>query len=149
MHQEIFRICIGVLIILVHALCFCVIFLFKDAYLTRLQQLDTAFILMPVTAAYATAVIRSAIENKERQDYGPVVNLNYAIVVILFTALTLGGVLYNVIHLTGATPDDRRQIMLFEIAFGTGFGLIVTDLFGKADRVRTRLSKPTASERRS
>src|ERR1700730_17510895 len=119
MHQEVFRICVGLLIILVHALSFGVIFLFKDSYLTRLQQLDTAFILMPVTAAYVTAVIRSAIENKERQDYGPKVNLNYALVVILFTVLTLGGVLYNVIGLTGATPEDRRQIMLFEIAFGT------------------------------
>ena len=70
------------------------------------------------------------IENKERQDYGPQVNVNYSIVVILFTVLTLGGVLFNVIELRGATPDDRRQMMLFEIAFGTGFDLIVTDLFG-------------------
>jgi hypothetical protein len=145
MRQEIFRICIGVLIILVHALCFGVIFLFKDAYLTRAQQLDTAFILMPVTAAYATAVIRSAIENKERQDYGPSVNLNYAVVVILFTALTLGGVLYNVVELTGSTPEDRRQIMLFEVAFGTGFGLIVADLFGKPDGSRNRVRKPRAT----
>jgi hypothetical protein len=119
-----------------------VIFLFKDDYLTRAQQLDTAFILMPVTAAYTTAVIRSAIENKERQDYGPKVNLNYALVVILFTALTLCGVLYNVIELTSATPEDRRQIMLFQIVFGTGFGLIVSDLFGKAERTRAKPNKP-------
>jgi hypothetical protein len=57
---------------------------------------------------------------------------------ILFTTLTLGGVLYNVIELAAATPEDRRQIMLFEIAFGTGFGLIVSDLFGKANSSRAR-----------
>ena len=67
MRQEIFRICIGTLIILVHARCFRIIFLFKDAYLTRAQQLGTALILMSLTAGYVTAVIRSAIENKERQ----------------------------------------------------------------------------------
>lgn len=69
MRLEIFRICIGTLIILVHGLCFCVIFLLKDDYLTPAQQLDTAFLLMPVTAAYTTAVIRSAIENKLQLDF--------------------------------------------------------------------------------
>jgi hypothetical protein len=145
MRQEVFRICIGIVIIAVHGLCFCVIFLFKDAYLTRAQQLDTAFLLMPVTAAYSTAVIRSAIENKEQHGYGPKVNLNYALVVMLFTALTLGGILYNVVQLTGAAPEDRRQIMLFEIAFGTGFGLIVSDLFGRQIQKRTKSVKTTST----
>jgi hypothetical protein len=31
--------------------------------------------------------------------------------------------------------DDRRYILLFEIAFGAGFGLIASDLFGKIERI--------------
>jgi hypothetical protein len=138
MRQELLRISIGIIIIVIHFMCFITIFVFKDAYLTRSQQLDMAFLLMPVTAAYVTAVIRSAIENKGNLGEGPTVNINYAIIVILVTSMTLAGILFNVIELAGATPDDRRQIMIFEIMFGTGFGLIVTDLFKTSDKRSSR-----------
>jgi hypothetical protein len=145
MRQEMLRITIGILIIIVHSVCFVIIFMFKDDYLTRGQQLDMALLLMPVTAAYVTAVIRSAIENKSNVGYGPIVNANYAIIVILFTSLTLVGILYNVAELMGATAEDRRQIMVFEVVFGTGFGLIVADLFGKSHQ-RSGRPKPGAQK---
>jgi hypothetical protein len=110
----------------------CYYFCFQGFLFDTFAAARRCVLLMPVTAAYVTAVIRSAIETKDRLDFGAKVSLNYAIVLFLFSALTLTGILYNVIVLTGAAPEDRRQIMIFEIVFGTGFGLIVADLFGKA-----------------
>jgi hypothetical protein len=132
--REVFRIGIGVSVIIVHALCFLIIFYFKGQYLTPNQQTDLAFLLMPVSSAYVAAIIRSAVEDQRIRGRGPSVNLNYAIIITLFTAIFLVGLLVTVISINGYSEDVRRQISIFEIAFGTGFGLIATDLFGKVEK---------------
>ena len=133
MTREIFRIAIGRAVIIVHAVCFVIIY-FKDEYLSRDQKLDVALLFMPLTAAYVVAVVRSAIDEKLNNDASPKMNLNYSVVVILVTAISLFGLLTTVLNMT-ASMDDRRYILLFEIAFGASFGLIASDLFGKVERV--------------
>jgi hypothetical protein len=134
MRREFFRIWIGASVIAVHALCFFIIFYFKDDYLTFNQRLDLAFLLMPVSAAYVAAIVRSAVDNQGQFGRGSKVNLNYAIIISLFTLIFLVALLSTVISIHEYSPEIRRQITLFEIAFGTGFGLIATDLFGKIEK---------------
>jgi hypothetical protein len=133
MRREIFRIGIGVAVIAVHTICFFMIY-YKDAYLSPSQKLDVALLFMPITTAYVVAIVKSAIDEKGTKGLGPSVNLNYAIIVILFTVITLVGLLITVGNMT-ASMEDRRYILLFEIAFGAGFGLIASDLFGKIERI--------------
>jgi len=105
------------------------------------QRIDLGLLLLPISAAYVVAVVRSAIEEQHTQAIGRKVNLNYCIIVSLFTAIALLGLLITVIQLRGDLDIARRQILLFEIAFGTAFGLIAADLFGKIERIpveRTR-----------
>jgi hypothetical protein len=135
MRRETFRIIIGSAVISVHAACFLIIMYFKDDAFTQPQRIDLGLLLLPITAAYVVAVLRSAIEEQHTQALGRKVNLNYSIIVSLFTVITLLGLLFTVIQLSGDLDLARRQILLFEIAFGTAFGLIATDLFGKVERI--------------
>lgn len=133
MNKEFFRIFIGASVIAVHALCFFWIFYMKDDYLSLSQRTSIALLFMPITAAYVVAIIRHAIENAIPREIHPVVNLNYAIIISMFTVITLGGLLWTVVNLQGAQEADKQLILLFEVAFGAGFGLIAADLFGKIE----------------
>lgn len=135
MQREYFRIGVGLSIICVHALCFMIFMFGKDDWLSATQRIDSALLLLPVTASYAVAVIRGAIENQAQPPSSKTVNLNYALVVSSFTVFALIGLLLTVIQIDGDLDFARRQILLFEIVFGAGFGLIAADLFGKVEPV--------------
>jgi len=135
MNKEYFRLGIGVAIILVHAACFLVIFYGKDDYLTPRQKIDVALLFMPITAAYTVAVVRAAVENSNLIPVPTKVSLNYAVIVLLVTVITLFGLLWTVVSLTGNSESDRQQIIIFEIVFGASFGLVAADLFGKVERI--------------
>lgn len=135
MKKETFRIGVGLGVILVHATCFIIIFFGKDAYLSPPQKIDVALLFMPITAAYLVAVVRSAVENSVPTNASTPVNLNYALVVLLVTLITLLGLLWTVATLMGNAEDDRHRIIIFEIVFGAAFGLIASDLFGKVERI--------------
>jgi hypothetical protein len=135
MKKESFRIGVGIAIIVAHATCFVTIFYFKDEYLTSSQKIDVALLFMPITAAYVVAVVRSAVENSMTTDASPAVNLNYALIVLLITIVTLLGLIWTVISLTGDAETDRHRIIIFEIVFGAAFGLVAGDLFGKVERI--------------
>src|SRR5262245_50873813 len=101
MRREHFRIIIGVAVIAVHALCFAVIMFFKEDALTDQQRLDVALLFVPITAAYVVAIVRSAIEEQATPGQTNRVNLNYCIIVSLFTGLALAGLLWTVTQLSG------------------------------------------------
>ena len=143
MNKEFFRIFIGASVLAVHAFCFFWIFYMKDEYLSMPQRISIALLFMPITAAYVVAIIRHAIENATLRETHPVVNLNYAIIISMFTVITLGGLLWTVVNLQGAQESDRQLILLFEVAFGAGFGLIAADLFGKIEVISVAAKRPS------
>jgi hypothetical protein len=135
MKKENFRIGVGLSVILVHAACFAIIFFGKDDYLTASQKIDVALLFMPITAAYVVAIVRTAVENSAPTDTVTAVNLNYSLVVLLVTTITLVGLLWTVVTLTGDAEPDRQRIIVFEIVFGAAFGLVAADLFGKVEQI--------------
>ncbi|MET2825830.1 hypothetical protein [Mesorhizobium shangrilense] len=135
MKKEYFRMGIGVSVIAVHAICFAIIFFGKDAYLSSAQKIDVALLFMPITAAYVVAIVRNAVDNATAAADSSKVNLNYALIALLITVITLLGLLWTVISLTGNDSSDRQQVVIFEIVFGAAFGLVAADLFGKVERV--------------
>jgi len=132
MNKEYFRLFIGISVIAVHFVCLVFIMNFNDNYLSHSEKISMALLFMPVTAAYVCAIIKSAIDRANEKNQFTYVNINYASIVSLFTICTLGGLLWIVFNLEGAQVDDRQAILLYETAFGAGFGLICADLFGKA-----------------
>jgi hypothetical protein len=136
MRREYFRIIIGASVIVVHVICYLIIVFGKSEWFTPEQQIDLGLLFVPVTSAYVVALVRSAIEEQGVQSSGPKVNMNYFIVVSLFTLATLAGLLITIIQISHDIELARRQILLFEIAFGTVFGLIASDLFGKVEKVK-------------
>ncbi|WP_018391345.1 hypothetical protein [Ancylobacter sp. FA202] len=135
MKKETFRIVIGTAVILVHAMCFFVIIFLKGDYLTEEQRMSMTLILMPITSAYIMAIIKNAVDKSTQAADETVVNLNYAVIVTTFTLVALLGLLWLVVSLEGAQEADKQRILIFEIVFGAGFGLIASDLFGKVERV--------------
>jgi hypothetical protein len=121
---------IGVAVISVHIICYLIIIYGKAQWFTPEQQIDLGLLFLPVTSAYLLAIVRSAIQDQHRHSRGLKVNLNYCIIVVLVTFATLAGLLITIIQISGDLDLARRQILLFEIAFGTAFGLIASDLFG-------------------
>lgn len=113
MKREYFRILVGTSVIFVHSFCFLIIFYYKDDFLTMSQKMDMALLIMPISAAYASAVVRSALERGRERSFGPKMNINYSVIVILVTGMSLVGLLITVINITGAAQDDRRAVLLF------------------------------------
>jgi hypothetical protein len=136
MRREYFRIFIGASVIVVHVACYLIIVFGKAEWFTPEQQTDLGLMFVPVTSAYVVAIVRSAIEEQSVQSSGPQVNVNYLVVVSLFTVATLMGLLVTIIQISHDIELARRQILLFEIAFGTVFGLIASDLFGKVEKIK-------------
>lgn len=145
MDREYFKIGVGVSVISVHALCFLIVLFTKDDWLSPAQRIDIGLLLLPVTASYAAAVVRSAVEDQGKKWKRRPVNLNYALIVSLFTGFTLIGLLLTVVTMGPDLDLARRQILLFEIVFGGGFGLIAADLFGKIEPVASSI-EPTLEQ---
>jgi hypothetical protein len=130
MYREYFRIGVGTLILITHIGCIGIIFFFKSNEL-GLEKENISLLLLPITAAYVVAVVGSAIENQSTLGVGQRVNLFYSIVVTIVTLAVSVALLYTVVNISSATEEVKRQILIFETAFGGAFGLIVTDLFGQ------------------
>jgi hypothetical protein len=124
-------------VLLSHFSVFVIIYFFKDAYLTDPQKNQVALSLLPVSAAYLLAVVKSAIERQSNIG-SEMINLNYAVIILSFTFLALFGLVFTVVDLRGTTPKELQLLSVFEIAFGTIFGLIVSDLFGKVEISKDR-----------
>jgi hypothetical protein len=99
-------------------------------------------LFVPISSAYLVAIVKSAVEDQANLDISKQVNLNYCIIVSLVTVLTLFGLLFTVTQINGDLDMARRQILLFEIGFGTAFGFIAADLFGKTEVVGSKKQKP-------
>jgi hypothetical protein len=138
MKKNSFRMGVGLSVIVTHAICFFIIFTLKNDYLTKEQQIDIALLFMPITATYVAAVVRSAIDNSLPHEDADPVNLNYALVVLSISSLTLLGLIWTVSTLTGTAEPDRQRIIIFEIVFGTAFGAVASDLFGKTEKLSER-----------
>jgi hypothetical protein len=109
----------------------------KTGWLRPDDRHDLALLLLPVTAGYVAAIIRTAVDEQFTEGDKRVVNLFYSVVVILVTLIFLVILFLLIINIGPGTdvPDLRRQLVSIEIAFGAGFGIIATDLFGKIERV--------------
>jgi hypothetical protein len=97
-------------------------------------------LLVPVTAGYFVAVVRSAIQHQdEMSGSGKLVNLNYTAIVFMVTfafCLALLVFVFSYPAIVGPTIVElRRWLVVLEIGFGAGFGLVAEDLFGKVEKV--------------
>jgi hypothetical protein len=137
MTRSTFRFIVGLSVIAGHAFCYYILLYWKTDWLSAEQRQDVSLLLLPITSAYFVAIIRSAIDNQYSFAEDQKVNAFYSSVVLLVTFLFLGALISLVLNVPGPrapTLDDiRREILLLEIAFGAGFGLIAADLFGRID----------------
>jgi hypothetical protein len=101
-------------------------------------RLDVAMLLMPITATYFMAVVRSAVQRRNVRG-SDCVTAEYGVIVGLVTLAFCGALLYITFsfpEVVGPTTAElKRWIVVVEIAFGAGFGLIAEDLFGKIEKV--------------
>lgn len=140
MSRQTVRYLVAFPILIAHAASFFWIMWVKAEWTSPAQRQDIALLLLPLTAAYFVAIVRSAIDEKNNSMNGPPVNLFYSLVVITVTVITISALIFTITQIPSAmvpTIDDaRRTILIFEIAFGTAFGLIASDLFGKIENVQ-------------
>jgi len=137
--KDIFRLIIGVAIIMTHFLCVGIVF-WKDAILSPSQQYDTILLLAPITVVYITAIIRAAIADQNNPLHTQSVSLFYGATIGLVTLFSLIGLLYTFYRIDGTPESSKFGILIFETAFGGIFGLVVTDLFGKLEVVEVPVS---------
>jgi len=137
------RLLVTLLVFLSHATAFFGVVVWQRANIPQpTERIDLAMLLIPIAAVYVVAAIRSAIQNKTSTVPEPIDNVNYIVVVFLMTVFFCAG-LVSLVFLypdyVGPTVSElRRWIVIFEIAFGIGFGLIVEDLFGKVETIVVR-----------
>lgn len=139
MNRDVVRTTVGIGVILTHLVAFFAIVIWKRDYIPdAAERLDLAMLLLPISAGYFVAVIRSAIQNQVIST-AQRVNWNYIIVVVLVTSAFCVALLYFVFSypaVVGPTIVElRRWLVVLEIGFGSGFGLIAEDLFGKVEKV--------------
>jgi hypothetical protein len=140
MPRDILRMIVGLMVVGAHAAAFFGITIWQSAYIPIAgERLDAALLLVPISAAYFVAVIRSAIQHRAAVGHEAPDNLNYVVIVILITALFSGTLVYFVFEYPAVvgptTVELRRWLLVLEIGFGAGFGLIAEDLFGKVEQV--------------
>ena len=140
MNRDIVRMIVGLGVILAHVIAFFGIVVWQKSYIpASAERLDVAMVLVPVSAGYVVAVVRSAIQNQAVTKSVTLVNLNYTVIVLLVTSSFCGALLYFVFSfpaVVGPTIVElRRWLVVLEIGFGGGFGLIAEDLFGKVERI--------------
>lgn len=138
MLRESVQTALGLLILLTHVLSFFGI-VFWQSYISSDDRLDVAMLLFPITAAYFVAIVRSAITRQDVVDTVRKVTTNYLLIVGVTSVafcLALLSFVFGYPSVGGPTTVElRRWLILLEIAFGSGFGLIAEDLFGKVERV--------------
>ncbi len=139
MKRDLLRIFVGVSVILTHLMAFIGIVVVRASHIPSNERLDVAMILIPVSAAYFMAVVRSAIQLQDVLSSIKQVNINYTVVVSLVTVSFCAVLLYYVYgypDVGGPTTTElKRWLLVLEIAFGSAFGLIAEDLFGKIERI--------------
>jgi hypothetical protein len=140
MKRDTVRFFVGAGIILTHVIAFFGLVAWQSKYIPApMDRLDVAMVLVPVTAGYFLAVVRSAIQNQSSIEPVKIVNANYIFVVLLVTAVFCAALLYFVFSFPAVvgptTVELRRWLVLLEIGFGSGFGLIAEDLFGRVEKV--------------
>ncbi len=105
------------------------------------QRLDMALVLLPVTATYFMAVVKSAVDRQYDFNPGALVNINYVLIVFLVNGAFLAAIALIVIRTPSAiapTVDDAKNWLVgLQVALGGSFGYIANDLFGKIERVPT------------
>jgi hypothetical protein len=133
------RVVVGLSTIATHVIAFLGIVVIRQEFFPPDLRLDLAMVLLPITAVYVTAVVRSAIRDKNELPDEQIVNLNYVLIVGIITMSFSVALLLFVFwfpRIGGPTIEDlRRWMIVVEIAFGGAFGLIAEDLFGKIERV--------------
>jgi hypothetical protein len=138
MKRDTVRMIVGLSVIATHIIAFLAI-LFQE-YIDTSDRLDVAMLLVPVSAAYVTAIVRSAIATQEVNDeVKRTVNANYVSVIGLITFAFCGALLVLVFgypKIGGQTlPELRQWLVIIEVGFGGAFGLIAEDLFGRVEQV--------------
>jgi hypothetical protein len=137
-HQRV-RLIIGVAVVLVHIFSFGMIMFFKAEWATMSQRVDLAAVLLPVTATYFMAVVKSAVDEQGDFELGKYVNLNYVTIVFLVAGSFLAAIVVIIVEVPGAfvsTIDDAKQWLIgLEVGLGGAFGYIAADLFGKVEKV--------------
>lgn len=139
MRKRAVRLIVGIGVVVTHLVSFFAIVFVQRDYIPPADRLDVALLLVPITAAYVTAIVRSAISEQANFDPGPELNANYIAVCALITAAFCIGLLSFVFYypeIGGPTTTDlKRWLVVIEIGFGTAFGLLAEDLFGKVEKV--------------
>lgn len=148
MTSEKVRMIVGLLVILTHIVSYAGVILFKSEHIPPNDRFDVALVLIPVSAAYVVAIVRSAINRQGEIGTTTVVNWNYALVTFLITAAFCLALLVIVFGYPSVGASDiatlKRYMLLVEVAFGGAFGLIAEDLFGKIEKIE--VPAPTARE---
>jgi hypothetical protein len=133
------RLVVGLAVVVVHVFSFAVIMFFKTEWATTSQRSDLALVLLPVTATYFMAVVKSAVEEQSDFELGRLVNVNYVTIVFLVTGAFLAAVVAIVLEVPGSfvpTIDDAKTWLIgLQVGLGGAFGYIASDLFGKIERI--------------
>lgn len=136
MSKNLLKLTVGGLIIFVHTLCLLGIFWWKSEYLVWPDNLDVAMTIAPVTAAYVTAVVSSAIRHQNDFSAGPRANGNYVFVLVSISLLfSLALIFVTFSYRSGGAENInqlKQALLVVETAFGSAFGLFAEDLFGAA-----------------
>ena len=118
MKKSFVRMFVGMSIIIVHIVAFFGIVVFQREYIPSEDKLDVALVLLPITAAYLVAVVRSAIGMQSVHDSKELVNINYIGVIGLVTIAFCAGLLAFVFgypDVGGPTIVElRRWLTVFE-----------------------------------
>lgn len=148
MKRDVVKMIVGVGVILAHLAAFFGIVVWQSKYIpSGAERLDIAMVLVPVSAGYFLAVVRSAIQNQGvTKTESSLVNWNYIAIVLVVTFAFCAALVYFVYSypaVVGPTIVElRRWLVILEIGFGGGFGLIAEDLFGKVEKIIVRQDMP-------
>lgn len=140
MNRNVLRSLVGIGVVGTHLVaCFGVI-VWQSGYIPdSTERLDVALTLIPVSAGYFIAVVRSAIQNQSPDATTTKVNFNYSAIVLLVSiafCVALLCFVFSYPRVVGPTIVElKRWLVIVEIGFGGGFGLIAEDLFGKVEKV--------------
>ncbi|MDE3747367.1 hypothetical protein [Methylobacterium radiotolerans] len=138
MSRRLIQTIIGLSVVVVHIFSFAMIMFFKSEWMSMTQRIDVALVLLPVTSTYFMAVVKTAVDDKEKFDDSPRVNLNYILVVFLVTGSFLAAVAAIVVEMPGpmapTIEDAKNWLIGLQVGLGGAFGYIASDLFGKLER---------------
>ncbi|MDP3075890.1 hypothetical protein [Bradyrhizobium sp.] len=141
MNIEVMRLVVGLIVLATHIVAFFGIVVWQSGYIpVATERLDLALLLVPVSAGFFLAVVRSAVQNRKAMiAAAEPVGVNYVAVVTTVALAFSGALLFFVFSYPAVvgptTVELRRWLVILEIGFGAGFGMIAEDLFGKVEKV--------------